>query len=228
MNPIRLLQSQGFGTRRACRSMILDGRVMVKGEVITDPEMELEPEGLTFSVDGEAWQYREKAYVMLHKPAGYECSRQPKHHPGVLSLLPPQLAERGVQTVGRLDEDTTGLLLLTDDGAFIHAMSSARKKVPKVYRVATKHAISGEQLAALLNGVMLNDETEPVSAAAAEKLDEHTLRLVLTSGKYHQVKRMVAASGNRVEALHRESVGPYVLAPDLAPGKWRWLDLDGV
>jgi 16S rRNA pseudouridine516 synthase len=127
--------------------------------------------------------------------------------------------------VGRLDEDATGLLLLTDDGAFIHALSSSKKKVPKVYRVTTKHPVGEEQLAALLHGVMLNDETEMMSAAAAEKLDEHTLRLTITSGKYHQVKRMVAASGNRVEALHREAVGAYVLPADLAPGKWRWLSL---
>ena len=227
MNLTKLLQSQGFGTRRACRGLILDGRVGVAGEVITDPGAEIATEGQVFSVDGEDWPYREKVYVMLHKPSGYECSRQPRHHPGVLCLLPRQLLERGIQTVGRLDEDTTGLLLLTDDGAFIHAMSSAKKKVLKVYRVTTKHAITDEQISALLAGVMLNDETEPVAAMAAERLDDHTLKLTLTGGKYHQVKRMVAASGNRVEALHRESVGPYVLPQDLEPGEWRWLDLLG-
>jgi 16S rRNA pseudouridine516 synthase len=205
--------------------MILDGRVALSGEIVHDPDAEIATDGLVFSVDGEDWKYCSNAYVMLHKPAGYECSRNPKHHPGVLSLLPPQLVERGIQTVGRLDEDTTGLLLLTDDGAFIHAMSSAKKKVPKVYLTTTKHAITDEQIAALLNGVMLNDETEPVFAAAAEKLAEHTLRLMLTGGKYHQVKRMVAASGNRVEALHRESVGPYDLPEDLAPGEWRWMEI---
>jgi 16S rRNA pseudouridine516 synthase len=224
MNITKLLQSQGFGTRRACRSLILDGRVKVASETIADPEEDVPTEGLAFSVDEEAWEYREKVYVLLHKPSGYECSRQPRHHPGVLSLLPRQLVERGIHTVGRLDEDTTGLLLLTDDGAFIHAMSSAKRKVPKVYRATTKHAITDEQIAALLSGVMLNDETEPVAAAAAERLDEHTLKLTLTGGKYHQVKRMIAASGNRVEALHRTSVGPYVLPQDLAPGEWRWLD----
>jgi 16S rRNA pseudouridine516 synthase len=224
MNLTKLLQSQGFGTRRSCRSMILDGRLKVAGELIADPEKDVATEGLDFSVDDEAWQYREKVYVMLHKPSGYECSRQPRHHPGVLSLLPRQLVERGIQTVGRLDEDTTGLLLLTDDGAFIHALSSSKKKVPKVYRATTKHAISDEQIAALLRGVMLNDETEPVAAAAAERVGEHTLQLTITSGKYHQVKRMIAASGNRVEALHRTSVGPYVLPQDLAPGEWLWLE----
>jgi 16S rRNA pseudouridine516 synthase len=224
MNLTRLLQSQGFGTRRACRGLIAAGRVAAAGELIKDPEHEVREQGLSFSVDGEVWQYREKVYVMLNKPAGYECSRQPKHHPAVLSLLPHQLVERGVQPVGRLDEDTTGLLLLTDDGTFIHALSSPRKKVPKVYRVTTKHAVVDEQLAALLDGVLLTDEQVPIAATAVEKLDDYDLRLTVTGGKYHQIKRMVAASGNRVEALHRESVGPYVLSPDLAPGQWCWLE----
>jgi 16S rRNA pseudouridine516 synthase len=224
MNLTRLLQSQGFGTRRACRGLITAGRVAVAGELTRDPERDVGAEGLSFSVDGVVWQYRENVYVMLNKPAGYECSRQPKHHPGVLSLLPAQLVERGIQPVGRLDEDTTGLLLLTDDGRFIHALSSAKKKVPKVYLATTKHAIADDQIAALLNGVQLNDETLPIAATAAEKLDEHSLRLTVTGGKYHQVKRMVAASGNRVEGLHRESVGPYVLPPELAPGRWCWLE----
>jgi 16S rRNA pseudouridine516 synthase len=224
MNLTRMLQSQGFGTRRACRNMIVAQRLAIAGEIVADPELEVNPVGLTFCVDAKIWQYREKAYLMLHKPAGYECSRHPKHHPGVLSLLPPQLIERGVQTVGRLDEDTTGLLLLTDDGAFIHALTSSKKKVPKVYRVTTKHPIDDEQLAALVQGVTLHDEPEIISAAA-EKLEEHSLRLTITSGKYHQVKRMVAASGNRVTALHREAVGPYVLPQDLAQGEWRWLTL---
>jgi 16S rRNA pseudouridine516 synthase len=225
MNLTKLLQSQGFGTRRACRGLILGGRVVVEGEVISDPEAELPTAGLVFSVDGETWQYREKAYVMLHKPPGYECSRQPRHHPSVLSLLPPPLVERGIQPVGRLDEDTTGLLLLTDDGAFLHSMSSAKKRVPKVYRATTKHAITDGQISSLLNGVLLNDETERIAAAHAERLDEHLLRLTVTGGQYHQVKRMIAASGNRVEVLHRESVGDLVLPDDLAPGEWRWLDL---
>ncbi len=224
MTLTRLLQSQGFGTRRACRELITAGRVAVGDESIRDPEREVGEQGLYFYVDGQVWQYREHVYVMLNKPAGYECSRQPKHHPGVLSLLPAQLLERGIQPVGRLDEDTTGLLLLTDDGAFIHALSSAKKRVPKVYRVTTKHAVTDEQLSALLQGVLLHDEPVPIAAAAAEKIDECSLRLTVTGGKYHQVKRMVAASGNRVEALHRESVGPYELPADLGPGQWRWLE----
>ncbi len=120
----RLLHSQGFGSRKACRALVRQGRVTVDGQVCVDPFAEFEPTGLPFSVDGELWVYREKVYLALNKPAGYECSRSPLHHPSVLSLLPEPLTRRGVQPVGRLDQDSTGLLLLTDDGQFIHALTS--------------------------------------------------------------------------------------------------------
>jgi len=158
---------------------------------------------------------------------GYECSRKPRHHPGVLSLLPAPLRARGVQPVGRLDEDTTGLLLLTDDGALIHRLTSPKWHVPKVYEVGTKHPVDDGLVARLLAGVVLDDDPTPVRAAACERTGEHALRLTLTEGKYHQVKRMVAAAGNRVETLHRSRLGGVGLPPDLAPGGWRWLGDDG-
>ena len=160
---------------------------------------------------------------MLNKPVGYECSRKPKHHAGVLELLPVSLRERDVQPIGRLDEDTTGLLLITDDGQLNHVLSSGKRKVPKVYLATTKHPLDQAQIDQLLAGVLLADEYEPIAAAGAEIVGEKLLRLTLTEGKYHQVKRMVAAVSNRVEALHRESVGELTLPPDLKPGEWRWL-----
>jgi 16S rRNA pseudouridine516 synthase len=224
MNVTKLLQSQGFGTRRECRGLIRWGCVAIAGEEVSDAEADVQPEGLVFSVDGEPWQYREKVYVLLNKPAGYECSQRPKHHPAVLSLLPAPLRNRGLQTVGRLDEDTTGLLLLTDDGQFLHRYTSPRKNIAKVYRATVKHPLTGEQLKALQAGVVLHDDPEPVAAQSAVACDAYTLELVLTGGKYHQVRRMVAAAGNRVEALHRERMGDFVLPPDLAPGKWIYVD----
>jgi len=128
-----------------------------------------------------------------------------------------------VQAVGRLDQDTSGLLLLTDDGKFIHRMSSPKHHVPKVYEVTVKHALDEKQLQKLLAGVVLDDDPKPVKAAAAERVAEHHLRLTLTEGKYHQVKRMVAAVSNRVEALHRSQIGGLRLTDALAPGQWRWL-----
>ncbi len=222
----RILQKHGFGTRKGCRSLIRHGRVAIGGVVCDDPFAEIETEGLVFTVDGADWPYAEFACLMLHKPAGYECSRKPQHHPSVLTLLPLQLRERDVQPVGRLDEDTTGLLLITDDGQLNHVLSSARRKVPKVYLATTRHPLEQAQVDQLLAGVQLNDEPEPVAAAACEIAEERSLRLTLTSGKYHQVKRMVAAAGNRVDALHREAVGDLVLPGDLKPGEWRWLSAD--
>jgi 16S rRNA pseudouridine516 synthase len=167
---------------------------------------------------------------MLHKPTGTECSQKPSTWPSIYTLLPSPLrlrpqkaAVQGVQAVGRLDQDTTGLLLLTDDGKFIHRMSSPRHHMPKVYEVTTKHEITAQQVEKLLSGVVLDDSPKPVQAAACEKVSDTHLKLTLTEGKYHQVKRMLAAVGNRVEGLHRSAIGNLQLPADLAPGQWRWI-----
>ncbi len=228
-----LLFSQGFGTRRVCAGLIERGLVSVGGQPCTDPGafMDIADPGFAFAVQGVTWPYRERAYLMLHKPAGTECSHRPGAWPSIYTLLPAPLRQRpapgkvqGVQAVGRLDQDTTGLLLLSDDGAFIHRMNSPRRHVPKVYEVTTKHPLDERQLERLRAGVVLDDDPRPVRAAAAEPVSEHHLRLTLTEGKYHQVKRMVAAVGNRVDALHRSRIGALDLPGDLAPGQWRWLD----
>lgn len=219
----RLLQKHGFGTRKGCRGLIRDERVAVNGTICDDPFADIPTANLVFSVDGVDWPYAEFASLMLNKPAGYECSRKPQHHPSVLELLPRPLRERDVQPIGRLDEDTTGLLLITDDGQLNHQLSSAKRKVPKIYLATTKHPLDQAQIDQLLAGVLLNDEPEPIAAAGAEIVGDHLLRLTVTEGKYHQVKRMVAAVGNRVEALHREAVGQLSLPDDLPPGEWRWL-----
>ena len=221
----QILFSQGFGTRRHCAALIADGQVQIGGGVHDDPHQALALEGLVLSVQGQAWPYHAKALVMLHKPADYECSAKPRHHPTILSLLPAPLRERGVQPVGRLDADTTGLLLLTDDGALIHRLTSPKHHVHKVYEVSCKHALAADTVARLLSGVVLDDDPEPVRAIACTATGESSLRMTLTEGRYHQVKRMLAAVGNRVEALHRSAVGGLTLAGTaLAPGQWRWLD----
>ncbi len=220
----RILQKHGFGTRKGCRSLIRHGRVTVNGVSCDDPFADIPTAGLVFTVDDQPWPYREFATLLLNKPAGYECSRKPVHHPSVLSLLPPQLRERDVQPIGRLDEDTTGLLILTDDGKLNHRLSSPRHKVPKIYLATTKHPLEAAQIDALLAGVTLHDDPAPVRAAAAEAVEPCLLRLTITEGKYHQVKRMVAAAGNRVEALARVALGELALPPDLQPGQWRWVE----
>lgn len=225
-----ILFSQGFGTRRVCYGLVQQGWVTVQGQPCDDATANFDPQGLAFTVQGQDWVYHERAYLMLNKPMGTECSHKPSAWPSVYSLLPAPLRQRpqkgavqGVQAVGRLDQDTTGLLLMTDDGAFIHRMNSPKKHVAKVYEVTVKHPLDEQQVQRLLDGVVLDDDPKPVRAAACEAVSDLHLRLTLTEGKYHQVKRMVAAVGNRVEGLHRSRIGGLVLPSDLAPGQWRWL-----
>ena len=162
-----ILYSQGFGTRRICAGLIQQGYVQVDvGEGLVTCDDALEDidvhEGLQYSVQGVVWPYHAKAYVLLHKPAGYECSHKPSAWPSMYTLLPPPLryrpqksAVQGVQAVGRLDQDTTGMLVLTDDGPLIHRMSSPRHHVPKVYEVGCKHPVDASQIERLLAGVVL-------------------------------------------------------------------------
>lgn len=219
----QILFSQGFGTRHECRGLIALGRAAFSGKVLTDPDAEIDPEGIEFSVDGVAWPYRERALLLMNKPAGYECSQKPLHHPSIMTLLPAPLRVRGVQPVGRLDADTTGLLLFTDDGALQHRLTHPKRHVAKRYRVLCKHAVEKKVVESLLAGVLLADEKVPLKAADVEKIGERVLEMTITSGKYHQVKRMIAAAGNRVEALERVRFGKLVLPEDLPQGQWRWL-----
>jgi 16S rRNA pseudouridine516 synthase len=231
-----ILYSQGFGTRRVCAGLIQQGHVQVYAATqavpCTDAHAEYDTSALRFRVQGVDWPYAERAYLVLNKPAATECSQKPSTYPSIYTLLPSPLrmrpqkaAVQGVQAVGRLDQDTTGMLLLTDDGKFIHRMSSPRHHVPKVYEVRVKHALDARQVQRLLEGVVLDDDPKPVRAAACEATGEFDLRLTLTEGKYHQVKRMLAAVGNRVEGLHRSQIGALVLPAELAPGQWAWLSV---
>jgi 16S rRNA pseudouridine516 synthase len=226
VKPAELLFTQGFGTRRECAALVAHGLLEVEGlGVVDDPGRDLgSGSELWFRVrGGDRWPYRERALIVLNKPAGYECSLKPRHHPSVYSLLPPPLRTRGIQPVGRLDEDTTGVLLFTDDGALVHRLTSPKRHVAKVYEVRCKHPVDAPQIERLLAGVLLHDENETVRAAACEATGDCELRLTLTEGKYHQVKRMVAAVGNRVEGLERSAFGDVRLA-GLAAGAWRWAD----
>lgn len=221
----RILQSQGFGTRKECRALIRGGAVAIGETVVTEFDASLEAEGLRFTVDGNEWEYHAHLYIALNKPPNYECSRKPSHHPGVLSLLPRQFAWRETQPVGRLDHDTTGLLLLSDDGGFIHAHTSPKRQVPKVYLASVEAPVTDALVAQLLSGVQLDDEPAPLSVQGCRRIDSHRIEIVLVQGKYHQVKRMLAAAGNHCTALQRTSIGGLNLdALGLAPGEWRYLD----
>ncbi len=223
----RILQSQGFGTRKWCRTLIADGEVSIDGIVLTDYRIALETDALVFTLFDEVWTYRANVYIALNKPADFECSRKPSHHPGVLSILPEQFTWREVQPVGRLDHDTTGLLLMSDDGAFIHAQSSPKRHIPKVYVATTHTPVTDELVAQLLEGVQLHDEPAPLAAQTCRRLDAHQLEIVLEQGKYHQVKRMLAAAGNHCSALRRTAIGTLTLDMlELEEGEWCYLDAD--
>jgi len=221
----RVLQSQGFGSRRACRKLILRGAVSVAGESFVRPQSEVETQDLQWTVHGEPWRYRPRVYLALYKPPGTECSRKPSHHASVFELLPAPFDARGVQPVGRLDHDSTGLLLLSDDGAFIHNQTTPRRHIPKTYVATIADEVTPSLIASLRAGVKLHAEPQPLAPRACRRVDENRLELVLDQGKYHQVKRMLAAAGTRCIALHRSAIGALRLdALELASGAWCDLD----
>lgn len=231
----QLLFSQGFGTRKMCALLIANGAVSVNGRVADDGDqvVDVSAPDFVFSVAGvvpTSWPYREKAYVMLHKPSGYECSQKAKSHPSVYRLLAEPLRTRsggGLQAVGRLDQDTTGLLLFSDDGQFIHRMASPKHHVPKIYDVALREPVTDAQIEKLLSGVVLEDDPVPVRALACTAMaDTNRIQMTLAQGKYHQVKRMMAAVDNHVVSLHRSRIGALNLPDDLALGEWRWMTAD--
>ena len=221
----RILQSQGFGTRKWCGELVADGEVSIAGQTIIDSRFAIETGGLVFRIFDESWVYREHIYIALNKPADFECSRKASHHPGVLTILPEQFTRRDVQPVGRLDHDTTGLLLMSDDGPFIHAQSSPKRHIPKVYVATTHDPVTPELVEKLLSGVKLHDEPAPLAAVTCRKIDTHQIEIVLEQGKYHQVKRMLVAAGNHCVALRRTQIGGLKLGTlGLADGEWCYLD----
>ena len=218
----KMLQSQGFGSRKNCQNLIKNGAVQIQGETVLDPKLKLKLDQLEFTVSGQTYQYREKVYIALNKPAGYECSHQATHHFSVFELFDQVLLERGLQCVGRLDQDTTGLLLLTDDGQFLQALTHPKKHIAKVYRMQTADEVTDEQLLNLEQGVQLRNENGVFAATDVEQIAEHEMQMAIHQGVYHQVKRMLAAVGNKVEKLHRQQIGLLKLQ-DLSEGEWIYL-----
>lgn len=219
----KMLQSQGFGSRKHCQQLIKNGAIQIQNEVISDPKFKLDLDHLEFSVYQQTFQYREKVYIALNKPQNYECSHQSTHHFSVFDLFDDVLMNRGLQSVGRLDQDTTGLLLFTDDGQFLQALTHPKKHMPKVYQIQTVDPITDEQIQQLEQGVELRNEKGLFAATDVQRLAEHALKITVHQGVYHQVKRMLAAVGNKVERLHRAQVGQLVLN-DLPEGEWLYLN----
>ena len=218
----KMLQSQGFGSRKHCQQLIKQGAIQIQNDIIVDVKYKFDVQNGQFSVYGTPYQYRENVYIALNKPKGYECSHQSTHHFSVFDLFDDVLLNRGVQCVGRLDQDTTGLLLLTDDGQFLQALTHPKKHVPKVYCMQTADAVSNEQVQQLTQGVELRNEKGIFAATEVQVCAEHELQFAIHQGVYHQVKRMVAAVGNKVETLHRQQIGQLKLM-HLPEGEWVFL-----
>lgn len=228
MKLVRLIANLGYGSRKDVAWMFREGRVTdAQGEVLyADDKVAHEQ----IRIDGEPLDPPPGMVLMMHKPVGYTCSRK---DPGrvVFDLLPPRYRMRdpALSTVGRLDRDTSGLLLFTDDGALLHRIISPRANVTKVYAAELANDLRGDEGELFASGrMMLESETEPLEPARLEVLGPRRARLAITEGRYHQVRRMFAAVGNHVDALHRVSIGGLVLDEGLAPGAWRMLAPDEV
>lgn len=223
MRLVRLIANLGYGSQKDVRSLLRAGRVTrADGTPLAEDDRVAHAD---IRVDGEVLDPPPGLVVMLHKPEGYTCSTS---DPGriVYELLPPRFMRRNpvLAPVGRLDRDTTGLLLLTDDGALLHRLTAPRHHVPKVYEAVLARPLDGSEAALFASGtLMLRSEKTPLAPATLEPLGPNRARLTLREGRYHQVKRMFAATGNHVESLHRAGLGPLTLG-DLEPGRWRVLD----
>ena len=223
----RLLSSIGYGSRKECRALVRMGMVELDGQVADDPFVELKSRPEFITVNGEEVPTIEKLYIMMDKPLDVECSHNARDHQSVFELLPDRFTAMGIQTVGRLDADSSGLLLFSNQGDFIHKVESPKKGYLKKYRVTLARPFTEEQKAQLLNGVMLKDERRPVFAREIE-VDGDSVVIAIGEGLYHQVRRMFAAVGNHVETLKRESIGPVMLDSTLGKGGWRYMTEDEI
>lgn len=215
----KLLANTGRWSRAEAKKVIRAGRVTAAGQVVTAPEGKWEPEEVT--VDGESLGKKGLTYLMLYKPQGVVSATRDRRERTVLELLPEEY--RGLFPVGRLDKDTEGLLLLTDDGPLAHELLSPRKHVVKVYRVTVAGELTGEDVWALSEGLTLGDGLRCRPAELRLTDDPQVGLLTLHEGKFHQVKRMMATLGKPVTALLRLSMGPLELDGALRPGQWREL-----
>lgn len=228
----RLLANLGYGSRREVHALVRDRAVVLDGEAVTDAGARIAlttdlPERLT--IRGAPVDPPAPLVLMMHKPAGVVCSHK---EPGrsVYELLPPRWRSRipALSTVGRLDRDTTGLLLITDDGPFLHRIISPRSHAPKRYIATLQSPLRGDEAEIFARGdLMLEGEERPLAPAGLEVLTPQLARLTVTEGRYHQVRRMFSAVGNHVVGLHRDRIGSLDLPSDLSPGSWRILDPSG-
>lgn len=217
----KFLCACGFGTRTEVKKLCKQGIVTVDGETVRDQAMQIKPDEHTVAVNGEEIRYRQYVYILLNKPEGVISATGDRWHDTVLDLLEGAYSEHDLFPVGRLDRDTTGLLLLTDDGPLAHELLSPKKHVTKVYEAVLDKPVDDADIAAFAGSITLEDFT--TKPAELKKLDGNRAEVTLTEGKFHQVKRMFESRGKTVLKLHRRAMGPLTLDEDLQLGDWREL-----
>ena len=224
----RLLANLGYGSRKEVQALVADGKVVLDGKVLKDSGARIAvdatlPQRMT--IRGVAVDPPAPLVLLMHKPLGVTCSHK-EDGQKIYDLLPRrwQIRDPGLSTVGRLDKDTSGLILITDDGDFLHRVISPKRHVPKTYLAALDRPLNGSEGDVFAAGtLMLDGEDKPLLPARLDVIDDRTARLTITEGRYHQVRRMFAAVGNHVVTLHRERIGSLALPSDLEPGQHRIL-----
>lgn len=224
----KLLAATGRWSRREAKALIKEGRVLVGGMAAVDGADKVDAEKTPICIDGEALTYRAYTYVMLNKPVGVLTATEDRRQPTVLDFLPVELRRRGIAPVGRLDKDTEGLLLLTNDGALAHRLLSPKNHVDKTYCARLSSPLGEEDRAAFAQGVTLGDGTQCQAAELELLEDGRTAVITLREGKYHQIKRMVASRGSSVCCLKRLSMGSLKLDPSLKSGEYRFLTAEEI
>jgi 16S rRNA pseudouridine516 synthase len=222
----QFLSNLGYCSRREARDWIDAGRVTVRGE--TAGNVSQKANAADVRVDGEPLDHSDGLLLLVHKPPGLVCSHDEREGPNVYSLLPDRWRHRNpiVTSIGRLDKDTSGLLMLTDQSPLVHRLTSPKHKVPKVYRATVDADLSPELIPRFASGtLLLTGEKDPCAPAELKLISAREAEITLTEGRYHQVRRMFSACGANVIALHRERFGPLDLG-DLTPGQWRELPLN--
>ena len=220
----KTIASQGTYSRKEVKELLRKSRVTVNGTVVKDPGTNVNPEEVEIAIDGTLLSYQEHVYLMLNKPKGVVSATEDRSQKTVLDLVPEDLYRPGLFPAGRLDRDTTGFILLTDDGDFAHRILSPKNHIRKTYVALLDHPLSPEDIAVLEEGVLLGDGTECLPAEI-ELLGDTMVQISICEGKYHQIKRMFAARGNEVKELMRTHMGALELDPDLEEGQCRPLYL---
>ena len=226
----KIIANRGVATRREVKELVRQGRVLVNGIPAASPEQKFSMESDVITVDGIAVTAERYCYLLLHKPAGVLSATEDSRQPTVLDLLPPELRKQGLSPVGRLDKDTEGLLLLTNDGALTHRLLTPKNHVDKVYYARTEGTPTAEDAARLAQGITLPDGLRCLPAEL-KICGEGEVHLTLREGKFHQAKRMLAACGTPVVYLKRLSMGPLMLENTLPAGNFRHLteaEIDGL